>query len=63
MVQGIPEIIEIATNKRWNEDFENRHGNKAKYGWYRYNSRFAMPVIDEKGKHGLCQCENIKRIA
>lgn len=48
--QGIPELIEIATNKRWKEDFENKHKGKAKNGWYRYNTRVAMPVTDEKGK-------------
>ena len=48
--QGIPELIEIATNKRWKEDFENKHNKKAENGWYRYNTRFAMPVTDEKGE-------------
>lgn len=46
--QGIPELIEIATNKRWKEDFENKHGKSAEYGWYRYNTRFAMPITNEK---------------
>lgn len=49
MVQGVPEMIEIATNKRWNEDFNKKHGKKAEYGWYRYDSRFAMPILDEEG--------------
>ena len=50
MSQGIPELIEIATNRRWKEDFENRHKNKAGRGWYRYNTRFAMPVTNDKGQ-------------
>ncbi len=49
MVQGVPEMIEIATDKRWNEDFKRKHGKRAEQGWYRYNSRFAMPVLDEDG--------------
>ncbi len=49
LVQGIPELIEIATNKRWNDDFNYKHGNKAKNGWYRYNTRFGLPVINEEG--------------
>lgn len=49
MVQGVPEMIEIATDKRWNEDFNQKHGKRAKHGWYRYNSKFAMPVLDDHG--------------
>lgn len=48
MVQGIPEIIEIATAKRWKEDFKSKHKNKAGKGWFRYNARFALPVMNEK---------------
>lgn len=50
LVQGVPELIEIATDKRWNEDFQNRHKKKAEKGWYRFNSRFALPVMDEQGE-------------
>ncbi len=46
--QGIPEIIEIAENKRFQENLERKHSKDAKYGWYRYDSRFAIPVFDEK---------------
>lgn len=28
MSQGIPQMIEIATEKRWKEDFENKHKKK-----------------------------------
>lgn len=49
MVQGIPEMIEIATDKLWKEDFNQKHGKRAEHGWYRYNSRFALPVLDEYG--------------
>ena len=50
MVQGIHGMIEIAENRRWSEDFENKHGRKAANGWYRYDSRFAMPVMNERGR-------------
>ena len=45
--QGIPEMIEIAQNKRFQENLERKHDKNAKYGWYRYDSRFAIPVFDE----------------
>ena len=50
MVQGIVEIIKIAKNKRWNQDFENKHGKKAQKGWFRYNTRFAIPIINDEGE-------------
>ena len=48
--QGIPEMIEIATNKAHKENFKEKHKRDAKYGWYRYDSRFALPVFDEEGE-------------
>lgn len=48
--QGIPEIIEIAVNKAHKENFKEKHNKDAKYGWYRYESRFALPVFDERGE-------------
>ena len=50
MSQGIPQIIEIATGKRWKEDFDNKHKNKAGKGWFRYNTRFALPVTNDEGE-------------
>ena len=49
-VQGIPEIIEMATNKAFKENFKEKHNKDAKYGWYRYDSRFALPVFDNAGE-------------
>ena len=46
--QGIHEIIEIASNKRFVKNFKRKHENDAKYGWYRYDTRFALPVCNEK---------------
>ena len=45
--QGIPEMIEIAQNKRFRENLERKHDKNVKYGWYQYDSRFAIPVFDE----------------
>jgi len=47
--QGIPELIEIAIGKHFRENNEEKHWRNAKYGWYRYDSRFALPVYDESG--------------
>lgn len=49
-VQGIPEIIKIAKNKRFQENLAKKHSKNAKYGWYRYDSRFALPIFDDNGK-------------
>ena len=48
--QGIPELIEIAVGKNFRENNEEKHWRNAKFGWYRYDSRFALPVYDEVGK-------------
>jgi len=46
--QGIPELIKIAKNPRWEENREEKHNKDAKYGWYRYDIRFGIPVYDDK---------------
>lgn len=48
--QGIPQLIESATGKRYKENFSLKHIHNAKYGWFRYDSRFALPVYSEKGE-------------
>ena len=50
MSQGIPQMIEIATEKRWKEDFDSKHKNRAGKGWFRYNTRFAMPITNDDGE-------------
>ncbi|MCR5235540.1 MAG: hypothetical protein K6E53_16800 [Lachnospiraceae bacterium] len=47
--QGIPELIEIATDKHFKENQGEKHQWNARYGWYRYNSRFALPVFSDDG--------------
>ena len=49
-VQAIGEMVQIATNKSFAEDYNGKHKKKAKYGWYRYDTRIALPVYDEHGK-------------
>ena len=49
-VQGLPEMIEIAMGKQFEENRKNKHNKDAKYGWYRYESRFALPVFSESGE-------------
>lgn len=45
---GIPELIQIATNRHFSENTKKKHKADAKYGWYRYDVRFALPVYDDK---------------
>ena len=47
--QAIPEIIEIASNGVFEENRKAKHGRDAKNGWYRYDTRFALPVYGEDG--------------
>ena len=47
---GIPEMIEIAVGKHFRENHEDKHKRDAKKGWYRSDSRFALPVYDDKGE-------------
>ena len=48
--QGIPELLSIATGKHYRTNMASKHKRDAKFGWYRYDSRFALPVYDENGK-------------
>ena len=49
-VQAIPEMIEIATSKVYEENKKNKHSRHAKNGWYRYDTRFALPVYQDNGE-------------
>lgn len=46
----IPKLLKIATNKRWQENFKSKHKTDAKLGWYRFTSRFALPIFSENGE-------------
>ena len=47
--QAIIELIENATNERYQPNMEQKHSSNAKYGWYRYTCRFQLPVMNEAG--------------
>ena len=46
--QGIPELVQIATDKEYSVNKKKKHETDAKFGWYRYTVRFALPVFDDK---------------
>lgn len=48
--QAIPELINISIGKHFKENQEEKHNRNAKFGWYRYDSRFALPVFDDYGE-------------
>lgn len=47
---AIKELIQIAFNKAFTENHKDKHNSKAKYGWYRYDTRFAVPKYDNDGE-------------
>ena len=44
---AIPELIQIASNPAFEENRKEKHSTNTKYGWYRYDVRFALPVYEE----------------
>lgn len=48
-ISVIPQLIGIADNERFQENKDEKHRTDAKYGWYRYTSRFRLPVFNEVG--------------
>ncbi|MGN0435614.1 MAG: helix-turn-helix domain-containing protein [Wujia sp.] len=50
VITAIGELIQIADNKAEFPDYDRRHRNKAKNGWYRYDTRFGIPVYSELGE-------------
>ena len=47
--QGVAEMIQTSGNRRFRDNQDQRHIRNAKYGWYRYDSRFELPIFDENG--------------
>ena len=43
-------MIEISTNKTFAENYAQKHNADAKFGRYRYDTRFAIPVYDDAGE-------------
>ena len=50
MIAAIGGIIKIASNKEAYPDYKSKHGAKAQFGWYRYDTRFGIPVYSEGGE-------------
>lgn len=64
--QVLPEMIEIASDGVFEENRKSKHGRDAKDGWYRYDSRFAMPVYGEDGeieRYNIFHCRLLIRHA
>ena len=40
---AIHEMIKVASNKSFTENYASKYKIDAKYGWYRYDTRFALP--------------------
>lgn len=47
---AIGELIQIGTNQSIAPDYDKRHGRQAAGGWYRYDTRLALPVYNDEGK-------------
>ena len=43
---AVKQLIQIASNKSFKEDYEKKHGKHAQNGWYRYDTRLAIPIYD-----------------
>ena len=50
VVQGLPELLQIASNEIYEENRKEKHIKNAKYGWYSYDARFALPVFGDDGE-------------
>jgi hypothetical protein len=51
-VQGVCELVEIATEKIFRENHKDKHNSDAANGWYYYTTRFALPLYDNEKKTG-----------
>lgn len=58
---NLGEIIEIATNRKW-EKAKHSENKDAKYGMYRYNTKFGFPVYDHKGNISSANIYNAELI-
>ena len=44
--QAIPELISIAKSPSYEKNKKEKHESKAKLGWYKYPTKFAIPKYD-----------------
>lgn len=47
-IQGVGELLKIANKPRFICNYEEKHEQDAKFGWYRYDSRFSLPVYENE---------------
>ena len=47
-IQIVKELLEISNNPRHIPNYEEKHAYDAKFGWYRYDSRFSIPIYENK---------------
>jgi hypothetical protein len=76
-VSGIKEIISTATNRQWKANNKEKHSIDAKYGFYKYDTKFSFNINnkeyiysgkilirnDANGKKYLYDILNIKKIS
>ena len=48
IVQCIEQIVEIAEDKRFKENYKSKHSTDAAKGWYYYTVRFAIPIFENE---------------
>ena len=63
---GIPEMIEIATNGVFEKNKKEKHRRDAENGWYRYDTRFALPIYGTDGdieRYNVFKCRLLIRHA
>lgn len=47
--QNLGELIEVSKGGRYVSNKKQKHSKDAKYGWYRYDTRFVFPKKNKKG--------------
>lgn len=45
---NLDEMLLLAENGEWKENVKTKHSKDAQNGWYRYDTRFAVPILDAK---------------
>lgn len=60
--QGIEELLRIAWDKQHILNKKEKHIHDAKFGWYKYYSRFALPVYSNGGVIERCNVFYIQMI-
>lgn len=45
---NLDEMLLLAEDGEWRENIKEKHGKDAQNGWYRYKTRFAVPVLNAR---------------